>query len=611
MNSSMLSALNLATSADVLTFCIESTEITLFPTLDMESGGLRWVQDVSDGAAILRHLSTKKWLIPMLLDTPRNSLYSRAISQAIPNTECTSLDIGTGTGLLAMLTARGGNVKVLSLEMSEAMAGLAKNIVASNDLEERISIRAIHSTALQTTEGTPNLCTSELLDYQLIGEGIIPTLRDLYQRSILKPSTVVIPSNGQIYARLISLKEIKRYGSYPDIGVYENVQFGEYGEERSHRVLPYQGLKMESEFVSSIFEPFKGGFVFDSEEMIPGPEGRESSVGVEVESDCVVGGVFFWWELELLKGSGLKYSTEYGKQQFQDHWPGSLYVLPESSRISVKSGEEVEVKCEHDDGNIWFTTVKSSNDTDNVGNKRFKSDGVKIPPELPTFSAARMNMLNCTERAKFFNGLLDCVQGSSRVLDVSDFCLLGLIAKSKAGSVTSLESCDPKLALHSATVAQVHNGVSPEKFSIVNCGAVALQAEHLVGGEKVDLIVGECWYEKMGDNVILCALNFHYVCRGLLERGIGVESCAIFPSMFRIMAVAIQFNDGMQNAYKNVKEVEGFDHGDLDVMGADNYENFDLGIDLFSQYYFDELCEPTEVCKVGVGVWGKNIEVRN
>ena len=60
--------------------------------------------------------------------------------------------------------------------------------------------------------------------------------------------------------------------------------------------------------MSSIFEPFKGGFVFDSEEMIPGPEGRESRVGVEVESDCVVGGVFFWWELELLKGSGLKVS---------------------------------------------------------------------------------------------------------------------------------------------------------------------------------------------------------------------------------------------------------------------------------------------------------------
>lgn len=57
--------------------------------------------------------------------------------------------------------------------------------------------------------------------------------------------------------------------------------------------------------------------------------------------------------------------------------------------------------------------------------------------------------------------------------------------------------------------------------------------------------------------------------------------------------------------------MEGFDHGDLDVVGADNYENFDLGIDLFSQYYFDELCEPTEVCRVGVGVWGENIEVRN
>jgi hypothetical protein len=30
----------------------------------------------------------------------------------------------------------------------------------------------------------------------------------------------------------------------------------------------------------------------------------------------------------------------------------------------------------------------------------------------------------------------------------------------------------------------------------------------------------------MEDNVILCALNFHYTCAGLLKQGISTEGCA-------------------------------------------------------------------------------------
>ena len=112
----MLAAVNAATSSDVLTFCIDDFEITLYPSLDRESGGLRWLQDTTENAAIRRHLATKRWLIPMLLDTPRNKLYAKAISQAVAKSRgdsTTSLDIGTGTGLLAMIAAKAdGNCKV-------------------------------------------------------------------------------------------------------------------------------------------------------------------------------------------------------------------------------------------------------------------------------------------------------------------------------------------------------------------------------------------------------------------------------------------------------------------------------------------------------------------
>ncbi len=255
-------------------------------------------QDKED-MGIIRHFRTKRWAIPMLNDRRRNELYDMAVRQA-----CYSLvkkrrqrrreqqeicydinrdtkddiirilDIGSGTGLLAMMGAKYAKlaarkceddgderhvneqnsmqrpketerdeikVQVTSVEMASAMARIARQIVSENGLSENITIVENHSTdeafviddarfeknvktsifdeshskndaSLITDENlsshkNADICTSELLESGLIGEGVLPAMRDAWKRH-LNEDAIVVPRRARVVAVIVEGKEI-------------------------------------------------------------------------------------------------------------------------------------------------------------------------------------------------------------------------------------------------------------------------------------------------------------------------------------------------------------------------------------------------------------------
>eukprot|EP00980_Cylindrotheca_fusiformis_P031498 scaffold26465_cov176-Cylindrotheca_fusiformis.AAC.1 len=179
----------------------------------------------------------------MLNDHVRNRLYDQAIQKAseqlhrstitstTTTTTITGLDIGSGTGLLAMLSAKYLNfasnnstttatttaaaaaaASVTSLEMSSAMAQLAQRTISCNSHHfpaqqqqpQPSSIRILesHSCEMDPLPIKANFCTSELLESGLLAEGWLPTMRDAWERH-LDSDAIVVPQRARVYAQIV------------------------------------------------------------------------------------------------------------------------------------------------------------------------------------------------------------------------------------------------------------------------------------------------------------------------------------------------------------------------------------------------------------------------
>src|SRR5215217_2276682 len=88
-----------------------------------------------------------RWHFEMLNDEKRNETFRRALTNAI-TPETIVLDIGSGTGLLAMMAARAGAKETVTCEMVPLLAELARDIVVLNGLSDRIVTLDMKSTSL-------------------------------------------------------------------------------------------------------------------------------------------------------------------------------------------------------------------------------------------------------------------------------------------------------------------------------------------------------------------------------------------------------------------------------------------------------------------------------
>jgi protein arginine N-methyltransferase 7 len=165
--------------------------------------------DVASSTSELIAGGVPGWHFYMVLDEARNTAFEAAIKRAVtPDTRV--LDIGAGTGLLAMMAARAGAASVTSCEMNPAIADAATEIVALNGYADRVRILSAPSTAIGPEDlgGKATLIVSEIVSNNLLSEDVLPTMADAVER-LLAPGGKMIPEAGQI---VVSLADWDGYG---------------------------------------------------------------------------------------------------------------------------------------------------------------------------------------------------------------------------------------------------------------------------------------------------------------------------------------------------------------------------------------------------------------
>lgn len=139
------------------------------------------------------------WHFRIVRDDRRNAAYDDALRRAVgPSTRV--LDIGAGTGLLAMMAARAGAGDVASCEMNPAVAEAAAEIVERNGFADRVRVIAKASGELdpeQDLGGRANIIVSEIVSNELLGEAVLPVMEDAVAR-LLAPGGRLIPSAASV-----------------------------------------------------------------------------------------------------------------------------------------------------------------------------------------------------------------------------------------------------------------------------------------------------------------------------------------------------------------------------------------------------------------------------
>jgi type II protein arginine methyltransferase len=245
------------------------------------------------------------------------------------------LDIGTGTGLLAMMAARAGAGRVTACESVGPLAEIARDIVARNGFADRITVihkRSVELAIGDDLPGPADLLVAEIVDAGLLNEAILATIADARAR-LLKPGAAIIPHSAVIYAMPIESADIAAERRVDEAAGFDISPFNAL---RPRLYLQTDLAKYDWRPLAAPAELFRFDFTRD------GPAGAETSVRLLPNSDGVAHAIAFWFRLALDDETAL--AT--GPTDPPTHWKQAVFGIEEP--IAVKQGEPVRLHARHD-----------------------------------------------------------------------------------------------------------------------------------------------------------------------------------------------------------------------------------------------------------------------
>ncbi len=273
------------------------------------------------------------WHFTMLNDDARNQAYDRAIRAAVRPGDHV-LEIGTGSGILAMMAARAGAARVTTCEANPALAAVAAEIVARNGYADRVSIVPRKSTELEVGRDLPrpaDLLVMEIFDAVLLGEGVLPSLADARAR-LLAPDARVLPRGARVFAAAIEMPGLRRVHPIRDVAGFDLSPFAVFADPVGQMV----ELASEPHRLLTAATP-----IFDFDFARPVPMSGETRVTLAATADGTAHAVALWYDLDLADGVGM--TTAPGVAR--NHWKQAVTFLPVD--VPVRAGQELTAEARY------------------------------------------------------------------------------------------------------------------------------------------------------------------------------------------------------------------------------------------------------------------------
>jgi type I protein arginine methyltransferase len=287
-------------------------------------------------------VDTMQYHLDMLNDRARTSSYLAAIRKVVRPGDVV-VDIGTGTGILAIAAARAGARHVYAIEAGP-IARAARALFAANDLSDRITLIRGFSTRLWLPERA-DVLVSELIGNEPLAERVIGITKDALRR-LLKPGPRLIPSGIKIFGLPVTIpeNELNKLTVTPETlqnwRSWYGIEFGPLTRAakkpwsrslfehfvNAYTIHGWQALSTPVLLADVDLSSWRGVHIYNSQTIIANASGHLNGVAV-----------YF----ELQAGSATFLTTNPAMVDENNHWLSPVRVLDKP--IATQAGDRLDI----------------------------------------------------------------------------------------------------------------------------------------------------------------------------------------------------------------------------------------------------------------------------
>jgi hypothetical protein len=253
-------------------------------------------------------------------------------------------EIGTGSGLLAMMAAKLGAKQVTTCETVPLIATTAQQIITDNGFDN-IKVIAKKSTEIEIGSDVgakADILVSEIFSSEMLGEHVLPSLEDAKQR-LLKPNGKVIPAAGSIMVGLFTGEDIRRNLLVDDAFGLNLQGFNRIVSKKRMIARNDLGIQLLSDGIAAFDFDFEGDNHFPA---------QTKTLEITVKTAGICYGLVQWMQLDMNGDNKVMFENHPSQTTKVSNWQQCAYLF--DAPIEVKMGQVVVINAAHNRAVPWF-----------------------------------------------------------------------------------------------------------------------------------------------------------------------------------------------------------------------------------------------------------------
>jgi predicted RNA methylase len=139
-----------------------------------------------------------------LVDEKRTTAFQKVINKIITK-DSVVLDMGTGSGIMALSAAATGARKVYAVEFDPFVAEIPKRLIKLNNLEDKISVLINDARKIDFPEKIKfDVVISEMLTTGIVDEFQVQAINNLHDKKLVDSSTIFLPQRHDTFISLVN-----------------------------------------------------------------------------------------------------------------------------------------------------------------------------------------------------------------------------------------------------------------------------------------------------------------------------------------------------------------------------------------------------------------------